>query len=73
MQAILPEAYIENDEEHVSANDTVTMMWLVTVKANGISPIMFKARMNMNSVNTNGKNCMPSVPAVLRIVLATNS
>ena len=27
----------------------------------------------MNSVNTNGKNFMPSVPAELRTVLATNS
>ena len=29
--------------------------------------------MNMNSENISGKNFMPSEPAVLRIVLATNS
>ncbi len=29
--------------------------------------------MNMNSENTSGKNFMPSEPAVLLIVLATNS
>ena len=34
---------------------------------------MLANRTNMNSVNTNGKNFMPSVPAVLRTVLATNS
>ena len=34
---------------------------------------MLATSMNMNSVNTNGKNLMPSEPAVLRTVLATNS
>ena len=29
--------------------------------------------MNMNSENTSGKNFIPSLPAVLLIVLATNS
>jgi hypothetical protein len=38
-----------------------------------MSPIMFTVRMNMNSVNTKGKNFMPSEPAVLRTVVATNS
>ena len=38
-----------------------------------MSPIMFATRMNMNSVNTSGKNFIPSLPAVLWIVLATNS
>src|SRR5712691_615021 len=36
-------------------------------------PITFSTRMNMNSENTSGKNFMPSVPAVLRSVFATNS
>ena len=49
------------------------MMWLVTVKAYGISPIMFTVRMNMKIVNTSGKNLIPSLPAVLRIVVAMNS
>ena len=49
------------------------MMWLVTVNVYGISPIMFAIRMNMNSENTSGKNFIPSLPAVLRIVVATNS
>ncbi len=34
---------------------------------------MFTVRMNMNSVNTKGKNLMPSEPAVERTVVATNS
>ena len=36
-------------------------------------PIRFEMQMNMNSENTSGKNFMPSEPAVLLIVLATNS
>ncbi len=36
-------------------------------------PIRFETQMNMNRENTSGKNFMPSEPAVLRIVLATNS
>ena len=36
-------------------------------------PSMFSIRMNMNSENTSGKNFIPSVPAVLRSVFATNS
>ena len=36
-------------------------------------PIMFETQMNMNSEKTSGKNFMPSAPAVLRIVVATNS
>ena len=38
-----------------------------------MSPTMFSDRMNMNSENTKGKNFMPSVPAVERSVVATNS
>ena len=34
---------------------------------------MFANSMNMNSENTSGKNFMPSLPAVLCIMLATNS
>ena len=34
---------------------------------------MFATRMNMNSENTSGKNFIPSLPAVLLIVVATNS
>ena len=49
------------------------MMWLVTVKVPGMSPIMLTVRMNMNSVNTSGKNFIPSVPAELFSVSATNS
>ena len=52
---------------------TVMTMWLVTVKEYGIKPIMFMIRMNINNVNTNGKNFIPSVPAVVRTVVATNS
>ena len=36
-------------------------------------PIMFATKMNMKSEKTSGKNFMPSLPAVVRIVLATNS
>ena len=36
-------------------------------------PIRFTARMNMNSENTSGKNFIPSGPALLRKVEATNS
>ncbi len=49
------------------------MIWLVTVKEYGISPIMLANSTNMNSVNTKGKNLIPSLPAELRTVLATNS
>src|SRR5208282_4574629 len=56
-----------------SASVAVMMSWLVTVNENGISPIMLANRTNMNSVNTKGKNFIPSVPAELRTVLATNS
>ena len=56
-----------------SASETVMMMWLVTVNVYGMIPITFSTRMNMNSENTSGKNCMPSVPALLRSVVATNS
>ena len=38
-----------------------------------MSPIMLANSTNMNSVNTKGKNFIPSVPAELRTVLATNS
>jgi len=34
---------------------------------------MFVTRMNMKIANTSGKNLMPSVPAVLLIVVAMNS
>src|SRR5580700_11922216 len=56
-----------------SAKVAVMMSWLVTVNENGMSPIMLANKTNMNSVNTNGKNFIPSVPAELRTVLATNS
>ena len=56
-----------------SAIEAVTMMWLVTVNVYGMMPIMFAIRMNMNSVKTSGKNFMPAVPAVLCMLLATNS
>jgi len=36
-------------------------------------PIRFETQMNMNSENTSGKNFMPSEPALLRSMLATNS
>ena len=36
-------------------------------------PMTFSTRMNMNSENTSGKNFIPSVPALLRSVFATNS
>ena len=36
-------------------------------------PTRFETQMNMNSEKTSGKNFMPSEPAVLRIMLATNS
>ena len=36
-------------------------------------PTRFETQMNMNSEKISGKNFMPSEPAVLRIVLATNS
>ena len=36
-------------------------------------PIRFETQMNMNSEKINGKNFMPSVPAVDRMVSATNS
>ena len=51
-----------------SASETVMMMWLVTVNAPGIIPIRFAIRMNMNNVNTSGKNFIPSLPAVERNV-----
>ena len=38
-----------------------------------MSPIRLANSTNMNSVNTKGKNFIPSLPAELRIVLATNS
>jgi len=34
---------------------------------------MFETMTNMNSENTSGKNFMPSEPALLLMVLATNS
>jgi hypothetical protein len=36
-------------------------------------PHRFANRMNMNSEKTSGKNRMPSVPAELRSMFATNS
>ncbi len=56
-----------------SASATVMMMWLVTVKVNGINPITLATRMNANSENTSGKNCIPSGPVAPRIISATNS
>ena len=56
-----------------SANEAVMINWLVTVNEYGISPIMLANRTNMNSVNTKGKNFMPSLPVELRSMLATNS
>ena len=55
------------------ASAKVTMMWLVTVNANGIMPNRLAISTNMNSENTNGKNFMPSVPALSRNMSATNS
>ncbi len=55
------------------ASDTVMMIWAVTANVYGMSPMTFTVRMNMNSENTSGKNFMPSGPAVLCSVLATNS
>ncbi len=37
-------------------------MWLVKVKNGGNTPIRFPNRMKKNSVNTNGKNFLPSWP-----------
>ena len=34
---------------------------------------MFETMTNMNSENTSGKNFMPSEPALLLMLLATNS
>ena len=56
-----------------NASVAVTINWLVTVNEYGIKPIMLANSTNMKSVNTKGKNFIPSVPAVLRTVLATNS
>jgi hypothetical protein len=36
-------------------------------------PSMFAARMNMNRVNTKGKNGRPDSPRISRIMLAMNS
>jgi len=36
-------------------------------------PHRFATRMNMKSEKTNGKNFIPSLPALSRSVLATNS
>jgi hypothetical protein len=36
-------------------------------------PTRFETAMNMNSENISGKNFMPSEPAVLLMVFATNS
>ena len=36
-------------------------------------PMRFETQMNMNSEKISGKNFMPSEPAVLLMVLATNS
>ena len=47
--------------------------WLVTVNEYGMSPIMLANSTNMNRVNTKGKNFIPSLPAELRNMLATNS
>ena len=57
----------------MSASIAVMTMCDVTVKVYGMRPIRFRNRMNMNSENTNGKNLIPSLPAVLLIVSATNS
>ena len=57
----------------IIASAAVMMRWLVTVKVPGIIPIMFANRMKENSVKTRGKNFIPSLPAELRNVSATNS
>ena len=49
------------------------MIWLVTLKVWGIRAIILSVKMNMNSVNTNGKNLIPAGPAVPRIIVATKS
>ena len=56
-----------------AASAAVTTMWLVTVKAPGIMPSMLQTKMKMKSVNTKGKNFMPSLPMLSRSMLATNS
>src|SRR5215813_7521769 len=56
-----------------AASAAVTMMWLVTVKKPGIMPSMLQAKMNINSVNTNGKYFMPALPVLSRSMPATNS
>jgi hypothetical protein len=38
-----------------------------------MTPTRFETQMNMKIENTSGKNFMPSAPALLRIVDATNS
>ena len=49
------------------------MMWLVTVNPPGIMPARLSTRMKMNSEKTSGKNFIPSWPAELLTVSATNS
>ena len=57
----------------VIASAAVMTMWLVTVKKYGTSPSTFRNSTNMKSENTKGKNCIPSLPALSRSMLATNS
>ncbi len=56
----------------ITARAAVTIRWLVTVKAYGTMPRKFAVNTKTNSENTNGKNFIPSVPAVDRTVEATN-
>ena len=55
------------------ASAAVMTMWLVTVKKYGTRPSTFRNSTNMNSENTKGKNFIPSLPALSRSMLATNS
>src|SRR4029453_16646485 len=61
----LMKPYVRTVKNTVSASAAVIIIWLVTLKVCGIRLIMFSVNMNMNSVNTNGKNLIPSGPAVL--------
>ena len=56
-----------------TASAAVTMRWLATVKLYGMTPTMFDTVTNMNSENTSGKNFIPSLPALARMVEAMNS
>ncbi len=56
-----------------AASAAVTTRWLVTVNPPGIMPSMLQTKMKMKSVNTKGKNFIPSLPMFSRSMPATNS